>query len=87
MQYLRNAAYTESFAHPLVEEMANGLPVVAAEIAIHREICQEAAVYFTTDFGRQSCGHDSLLRRYLTVSRVEDDFGHKTFPGKDTLRS
>jgi len=39
-------AYTETFAHPLVEAMASGLPVVAADIAAHREICGDAAVYF-----------------------------------------
>jgi glycosyltransferase involved in cell wall biosynthesis len=40
-------AYAESFAHPLVEAMASGLPIVAADTGIHREICQEAAVYFS----------------------------------------
>ncbi len=39
-------AYAESFAHPLVEAMSMGLPVVASDIAVHREICGEAAVYF-----------------------------------------
>ncbi len=39
-------AYAESFAHPLVEAMASGLPVVAADTGVHREICQDAAVYF-----------------------------------------
>ncbi|HEY4905404.1 MAG TPA: glycosyltransferase family 1 protein [Candidatus Sulfotelmatobacter sp.] len=39
-------AYAETFAHPLVEAMASGLPVVAADIAVHREICGDAAVYF-----------------------------------------
>ena len=39
-------AYAESFAHPLVEAMASGLPVVAADSPVHREICQDAALYF-----------------------------------------
>jgi glycosyltransferase involved in cell wall biosynthesis len=39
-------AYAETFAHPLVEAMASGLPVIASDIAVHREICREAALYF-----------------------------------------
>jgi len=39
-------AYAESFAHPLVEAMASELPVVASDLPVHREICQDAAGYF-----------------------------------------
>jgi len=39
-------AYTETFAHPLVEAMATGLPVVASDLEVHQEICGDAAVYF-----------------------------------------
>ena len=39
-------AYAESFAHPLVEAMASGLPIVASDLPVHREICGAAAVYF-----------------------------------------
>src|SRR5579872_3021622 len=40
-------AYAESFAHPLVEAMASGLPVVASDKPVHREICGPAALYFS----------------------------------------
>jgi len=39
-------AYAETFAHPLVEAMASGLPVIASDLEVHREICGEAARYF-----------------------------------------
>jgi glycosyltransferase involved in cell wall biosynthesis len=39
-------AYAESFAHPLVEAMSSGLPVVASNLPVHREICGTAARYF-----------------------------------------
>ncbi|HLX85014.1 MAG TPA: glycosyltransferase family 1 protein [Terriglobales bacterium] len=39
-------AYAESFAHPLVEAMSCGLPVVASDLLVHREICADVGVYF-----------------------------------------
>jgi glycosyltransferase involved in cell wall biosynthesis len=49
--YYRDAAmfvfpsYLETFGHPLLEAMANDLPLVAADIPVFREIAQDAAVY------------------------------------------
>lgn len=39
-------AITESFGHPLVEAMTQGLPIVAADTPVNREVCGDAAVYF-----------------------------------------
>jgi len=39
-------AYVETFAHPLVEAMAAGLPVIASDLAVHREVCGDAALFF-----------------------------------------
>jgi glycosyltransferase involved in cell wall biosynthesis len=39
-------AYAETFAHPLVEAMASGRPVIASDLDVHREICGNSAVYF-----------------------------------------
>src|SRR5205807_4116253 len=43
-----STAYAETFAHPLIEAMACGVPVVASDLKVHREICGDAAVYFPT---------------------------------------
>jgi len=39
-------AYTETFAHPLVEAMACGLPIVASDLEVHREVADGAALFF-----------------------------------------
>ncbi len=36
----------ETFGHPLVEAMASGVPIVASNLPVCREMCQDAALYF-----------------------------------------
>jgi glycosyltransferase involved in cell wall biosynthesis len=40
-------SFTESFGHSMVEAMAAGLPVVAADTAVNREVCAAAGTYFS----------------------------------------
>jgi len=54
-------AYAESFAHPLIESMSSGLPVVASDTPVHREICGDAGIYFPR------FSPDALAERVLQV--------------------
>jgi glycosyltransferase involved in cell wall biosynthesis len=54
-------AYAESFAHPLVESMSSGLPVVASDLPVHREICGDAGIYFPR------FSPDALAERVLQI--------------------
>ena len=47
-------SFTESFGHPLIEAMHSGLPVVASDIEVNRELCGDAALYFST-FDAEDC--------------------------------
>ena len=47
-------SYTESFGHPLVEAMHSGLAIVASDTEINRELCGDAALYFST-FDAEDC--------------------------------
>ncbi len=41
-------SYTESFGHPLIEAMHSGLAIIASDTEVNRELCGDAALYFST---------------------------------------
>ena len=41
------SSISETFGHPLVEAMSMGMPIIASDTSIHREICQDAAIYYS----------------------------------------
>jgi glycosyltransferase involved in cell wall biosynthesis len=70
-------AYTETFAHPLVEAMASGLPVVASDLAVHREVCGEAALYFPR-FSPEDLANQVLrIANSPALGREMKDLGEK----------
>ena len=73
-------AYTETFAHPLVEAMASGLPVVASDLAVHREICGEAAVYFPR------FSSETLAEHVAQVANSEETWKQMAALGRERSR-
>jgi len=70
------AAYTETFAHPLVEAMASGLPIVASDLAVHREVCRDAARYCRT------FDHEALAQCVKTLAEAKKGASMPLQPGK-----
>ena len=40
----------ETFGFPMVEAMRAGVPLVVSDIPVHREVCGDAAAYFSFDY-------------------------------------
>jgi glycosyltransferase involved in cell wall biosynthesis len=62
-------SYAESFGHPLLEAMALRVPVVAANLPIHREICQTGALYFDVFDERQLAAQAVNVLTHKDVQR------------------
>ena len=54
------ASLSETFGHPLVEAMASGIIVAAADTPVQREVCGDGAMYFD---GTSSASLAELIAR------------------------
>jgi glycosyltransferase involved in cell wall biosynthesis len=73
-------AYAESFAHPLVEAMSSGLPVAASDLPVHREICGDAALYFSR------FAPDELAERVFQIGQSPELAKHLSSHGLQRAR-
>ena len=66
-------SFTESFGHSLVEAMAAGKPVVAANSAVNVEVCGSAGAYFES-FDAESCANviNDILSDEMRLERMRE---------------
>lgn len=74
---------SETFGHPLAEAMGLGIPVVASDTPVHREVCKDAASFFSplssSDLAQKIgfLDDDEPLRRAMSIrgrKQVSCDF-------------
>jgi glycosyltransferase involved in cell wall biosynthesis len=69
---------SETFGHPLVEAMSMGIPIIAADTAIHREVCKSSAIYFSPLYPSelaqkiQHLNENETLRASLTKNGLKN---------------
>lgn len=66
------ASLSETFGHPLVEAMSSGIPIVAADTPVHREVCEDCATYFE---GTSIADLARAIREVAEQTISRDDFG------------
>lgn len=72
-------SYCESFGFPMVEAMGAGLPIVAADTPVNREICGDAALYFTVGRADEAADLISQLYNNKTLRENMSAIGKKRF--------
>jgi glycosyltransferase involved in cell wall biosynthesis len=60
----------ESFGFPQVEAMTFGLPILAADTAVNREVCGQAAIYFAPNDDRELAAQ--LKRLYQNPAELTE---------------
>ena len=73
----------ESFGHPLLEAMAAGLPIVAADVPINRELCGNAALYFSP-FDADDCARQ--ISALIDDSDRRNELAHRSLQRVNEFR-
>jgi glycosyltransferase involved in cell wall biosynthesis len=71
---------TESFGHPMVEAMSCGLPVVASDTSVNREICNGAGHFFSP-FSSRDCAKS--IREILQDSSARSKLSERSLDRAD----
>ena len=71
---------SETFGHPLAESMSMGLPIIASDTPIHREICGDAALYFSP------LKPSSLIEKIQVIDKNKSLRNSLTKVGRENVR-
>ena len=74
---------SETFGHPLIEAMASETLIVASNTPVHREVCQDSAVYFSgtsvDDLVQSIQSLDENPRRRASVLSLATSLGKQSY--------
>ena len=70
-------AYAETFAYPLVEAMACGLPIVASDLPVHREITAGAVQFFPVFSAEELAERVLLLAQSAELRKSQGEAGRQ----------
>ncbi|HTU44717.1 MAG TPA: glycosyltransferase family 1 protein [Bryobacteraceae bacterium] len=76
-------SFCESFGFPLLEAIGSGLPIVASDIRVNREICRGAALYFDPDDPASCALHIQALLENPALGHLLRKQGTKRLQGFD----
>lgn len=69
-------SYLETFGHPLLEAMAAGIPVIASDLGVFKEVGDEAVVYFPA---HDTAAMEAAMERVLRDQSLQRELVNRGF--------